>query len=307
MIEKLTAEKLEEYGFNKDKADKITFPEWEMLLGINDKDFYFASNIEDKIYSGIDYDRRECFKDKSNVIFPIRNSDLFMEYYELQLDAYLIKQKKIAGKFFSLEDECKDFKKIEIARTRELIKEIKEEINITGKPDLMKKIIGKEKNIKSNLNINRITKGPYKDHTKAGALKRYIIYLRELKKIDVTDYLQNFGYDITGEQNETKVYIDNEFKSIKERCFDKGYNDFTNLLTNFFDSKNYSIPKKTIQLNARCKTPLAPVFNTIYRRLKSSKTPLKSDTKYFDIIRVLNHFAGLSDSEIYKTIGRQTK
>lgn len=110
--------------------------------------------------------------------------------------------------------------------------------------------------------------------------------------------------DIEENPNDIKSYIENEFQSIKERCFDTGYNTLIALLTSFFEGKEYTIPLQKIQLKARCKTKIAPIFNKIYMQKKSGMTPLKSDKKYFEIIRVLNHFKDLSDNEIYKIIGR---
>lgn len=108
-------------------------------------------------------------------------------------------------------------------------------------------------------------------------------------------------------KNRTRELIENEFENIKDKCFSSDnntYEIFINLLTNYFEGKPYSIPENKIELKRGCKTKIATVFNPIHKDLIMSDKKLKADKEYFKIIRVLSHFSGETDTDIYKAITR---
>jgi hypothetical protein len=85
--------------------------------------------------------------------------------------------------------------------------------------------------------------------------------------------------------------------------FEQDYILFTDILTNFFEQKPYSIPETKIQLKKSCKTKLAKSLGDIHRELSNSDT-LINDSEYFKIIMVLNHFKNDSKDDLYKALTR---
>jgi hypothetical protein len=84
---------------------------------------------------------------------------------------------------------------------------------------------------------------------------------------------------------------------------EQDYNLFTDLLTNFFEYKPYTLPKTVIQLKRTCKTKLAKVLGDIHKEL-SNENKLSTDTKYFQLVRVLNHFEKETEGDLYKALTR---
>lgn len=77
---------------------------------------------------------------------------------------------------------------------------------------------------------------------------------------------------------------------------------FTNLLTNFFEYKSYTLPETIIQLKRTCKTKVAKALGEIHKELSENK--LSTDTKYFQLIRVLSHFEKETEGDLYKALTR---
>jgi|GEM_PF-4119284 len=259
MIDKLTKEKLVEYGFEKDEIKSILAK--VNLAGYvkrSNNGNFFVSVEDQKIYSGDDF----FFKTESYKPFPYDNFADVPAYYNFNQKIFLNKEQKIVGDLLNEQSAKNRFKQYEIEKAK----------------------IGSSKFI------------PKPDQQKIDKL-----YIEWIVNRDEDDS------DTLSELKELRDIIEGHFEPLKLRCFnedDKDYNLLINLLTNFFTDKEYIIPKNKIQLKARCKTSIAPIFNKIYMQNKSSKTPLKHDAKYFEIIRILNHFQELSDAEIYITIGR---
>lgn len=113
---------------------------------------------------------------------------------------------------------------------------------------------------------------------------------------------------IDKEQNRTKQLIAEAFESMDTKgwryAFSKQheYNLFADLLTNFFEHKDCSIPETPIQLKRTCKTKVAKTLGGIHAEL--SEKPLSSDIEYFKIIKVLNHFKEVSNSDLVKAMQR---
>jgi hypothetical protein len=62
------------------------------------------------------------------------------------------------------------------------------------------------------------------------------------------------------------------------------------------------LPKETIKLKINTKTRIAACLKSLHDEL--GEVLLKSNVKYFEIIRKLNHFEGLTDIEIYKALNK---
>jgi hypothetical protein len=113
---------------------------------------------------------------------------------------------------------------------------------------------------------------------------------------------------IDKEQNRTKQVITETFENMDKKGWqyafstEQDYNLFTDLLTNFFEYKDYSIPETAIQLKRTCKTKVAKTLGEIHAEL--SETPLNSDIEYFKIVKVLNHFKEVSNFALVKAMQR---
>jgi len=102
--------------------------------------------------------------------------------------------------------------------------------------------------------------------------------------------------------NETLANMDKqgwEYAFVSEQ----DYNSFTDLLTNFFEYKSYSLPETTIQLKRSCKTKVAKALGEIHKEL-SNENKLSTDAEYFDLIRILNHFEKETEGDLYKALTR---
>lgn len=84
---------------------------------------------------------------------------------------------------------------------------------------------------------------------------------------------------------------------------EQDYNLFIDLLTNFFEYKPYTLPETIIQLKRTCKTKVAKVLGEIHKEL-SNENKLSTDTKYFQLIRVLSHFEKETEGDLYKALTR---
>lgn len=84
---------------------------------------------------------------------------------------------------------------------------------------------------------------------------------------------------------------------------EQDYNLFTDLLTNFFEYKPYTLPETTIQLKRTCKTKFAKALGEIHKEL-SNENKLSSDINYFKIIRALSHFEKETQGDLYKALTR---
>jgi len=84
---------------------------------------------------------------------------------------------------------------------------------------------------------------------------------------------------------------------------EQDYNLFTDLLTNFFEYKPYTLPETTIQLKRTCKTKVAKALGEIHKEL-SNENKLSTDIKYFQLIRVLSHFEKETEGDLYRALTR---
>lgn len=118
MIEDLTIEKLIEYSFTKEQIEKLQYwDNYETALE-NGKEAFFASNIENKIYSGEDY----YTKKNSHILFPYNDPDLVPKYFKQKQAAYLNNEKKLAGITYVEKSVKERFKQNEIKWVEAMIK-----------------------------------------------------------------------------------------------------------------------------------------------------------------------------------------
>lgn len=103
MIEPLTKAKLKQYGFDKQSIERLTtWKDYECEI-INDRGYFFASNKEHKIYSGIEGKQKHL--DKS--IFPEHNSDAKEKFvtfeelfrYAVLADSITVPESKLGKQF----------------------------------------------------------------------------------------------------------------------------------------------------------------------------------------------------------------
>jgi hypothetical protein len=97
-ILELTEENLIKYDFNSDVIERfLTWDNYEQTTQ-NNLGTFFASNIENKIYTGIEAHRKIYFRDKENPRFPFNDLDLVEAYYNLKEFNYLKEIKVVSIK-----------------------------------------------------------------------------------------------------------------------------------------------------------------------------------------------------------------
>lgn len=117
---------------------------------------------------------------------------------------------------------------------------------------------------------------------------------------------------INNELNRTKEVITDYFERMHvdgyEYAFrsENDYNTFINILINNFESKKYDLPQSTIQLKRGCKTKLAGTLGKIHSEL-SNKDVFKSDVEFFKIVKCLNLYSNLTNTELYTALTRNRK
>lgn len=265
MIEKLTADKLKDYGFNASRIDEIMKADYIEQSYLTNMGEYYIVKSDMKIYSDADL----YVKKGRSMMFPTYNINLIPDYFRQRLQDYLKQQER---DIVFNEAECIEaFKQSEINR---IAIEIKENEKFAGVPKIGKKI------------------------------NQYSKYAKWLNGVIAADYFEQDGSD-TADGGIINT-IENLLLPIKDKCFnaDKDHDLFVELLTNFFESKKYVPPKKTIVLVYNCKVKLAKALNKIYFQTPGNKGSLNSNVEYFKVIRSLNHFKDLSNDEIYSSLNK---
>lgn len=195
MIEKLTADKLREYGFIASHIDEIMkAKDIEVPQFTNIGEYNIVIN-EMKIYSGVD-----LFLNKDKPLrFPGHNMDLLPDYFRQRLELYLQQGKKDLGITFD-ELECIEaFKQSEIIRITDAIKNHEKFIGL---------------------------------RSLALTAKQYEGYRRWLNRLNVSDYIQRDGSDIAeGANNIADKYLKEYIKSFNNN---KEYLKAVNLINLFF-------------------------------------------------------------------------
>jgi hypothetical protein len=138
MIEKLTIEKLQEYNFETDIIDRLLSSDNYEQFTFNNNGYFFASNIEQKIYSDKEALRKYYFKE-NEISFPYHDLDLIPEFYKLSLKKHLIEQKIYLKTIFNKQTEIKEFKQLEIDKCKATINYYKEKFKNKSKTEIIKK------------------------------------------------------------------------------------------------------------------------------------------------------------------------
>lgn len=151
-------------------------------------------------------------------------------------------------------------------------------------------------NIKHNINNDRIIF--FKDYLEA--IKKRIELLYSTKEIQQPK--REFD-------NKTKKVIFEAFNNMDKKGWEYAFKDETNfnlfidLLTDFFEYKDYVLPEKIIQLKRDCKTKVAKALGEIHKEL-SNEDKLSTDEKYFEIIKILSPFENEVENDLYKALTR---
>jgi hypothetical protein len=164
MIEKLTELKMVEYDFGNEQIEKLlNWDNYEINIQ-NSKGFFFASNIEGKIYTGKEAIKKVRFKDKQNAFFPFEDLSLVPDYFELIEAAYIEEQKKVAGSIFNEQATKEKFRLKEIDKTISLIKGKNDENKMWKyQPKFIENSIAKHEHYLQWLNDKVTTNHPNKE------------------------------------------------------------------------------------------------------------------------------------------------
>lgn len=181
----------------------------------------------------------------------------------------------------------------------EAINKIKDKINVVSNDDLLELKIAFDFELDSKKEI-KLIEGAANIETRIRA---------SIETNKNTIELSNNIFFKTLSIDEEKLYLKNKeiiqsfAEPLKDKCFKlpTDYESYIDILTNYFCNIPIDFSNtNTIDLKRGKKTQTAKIFNPIHRELK--EIPLKSDVSYFEVIRILNHFKTLTDSEIYCAI-----
>lgn len=283
MIEDLTFELLGNYGFPKESIDR--YKEWDNYESFHvnpPKGIYWASNIEGKVYSGIEGYRKYYFRNDIPSSFPKYCLDLFPEFIEARRLIDLQKQKDIAGSIFILEDENKEFYSREISI-------LEKKIEVAWKTAVMLAVDQSNPVCDECYRLKKCIRWLEKKRDEPIQLETEILESIETTKIQPTA---------------TRRIIDEYFDRIKDQCFgQKEYKQFAEILTSFFDGTPYRLPKAPIELSWGSKTKIAAVFSPL-RKAFHKKGYLIRDIEYLNLIKILSEFNNLDTDLIYKAISK---
>ena len=124
MIEKLTAERLKQYGFDKVQRDRLLTWQGHKASFTDGRNHVFASADEKKIYTGQDALRKLYFNE-NHISFPIEDLGLIPEYYQLKLSAFIAEQKPLAGSIFNEKASIERFRRNEADLAKNVIESLK--------------------------------------------------------------------------------------------------------------------------------------------------------------------------------------
>lgn len=129
-ILELTKENLIKCDFASDIIER--FLTWDNYIQTtqNNLGTFYASNIENKIYMGIEAHRKIYLGDKENPRFPFNELGLIPEYYELAQSNFLKSSKKRLTSIYNEQTEKQKFKEEEIRKARQIFKDCE------AKPDV---------------------------------------------------------------------------------------------------------------------------------------------------------------------------
>jgi hypothetical protein len=143
--------------------------------------------------------------------------------------------------------------------------------------------------------------------------KYFLRKIKTIKKLKILETQKDTqSLPISIENNKTKKIINEEFEKMDIKGWEyafktkEEYNLFADILTCFFQQKDYNVPKTPIKLKGRCKTKLAAALGKIHSLL-GFVDKFTSDIEYFKIIKSLNHYSNISNDELYRSLTRNRK
>jgi hypothetical protein len=125
MIQELTKENLQKLYYTEDEINRMLNAKEDCSLNTIPSKNVFISKTENKFYTGIDYWRAWHFK-RGTTIFPSRYPEFFEEYFNITLNEFLEKQKAQLSIHFEVKTQFEKFLLIEIKKSEEIIKGIKD-------------------------------------------------------------------------------------------------------------------------------------------------------------------------------------
>ncbi|MBP9213531.1 MAG: hypothetical protein V9E96_01275 [Chitinophagaceae bacterium] len=280
-------DEMKQFEFPPDQIERLlTWDNHEPTIQ-NHKGTFYASSIEGKIYTGKDAYRKIYFKDQTNPSFPFNCLDLVPEYYELLEAAYIETKRKKGGAIFNEQAAKEKLRVEEIERTTEIINDAKSYLKSrTHKPKFKQNTIEIFEHYLQWLNDKQTNTQPNKEQAIKAPVNEAKHQISKTKE-KIIEALSNI------DKHESWSYA---FRTIED------FNFFVQLLTDFFEVKQYTIPANKINLKKGCKTRFAQSLNDLHEYLDTTERPLKRDVDFFEILKCLNHFKDNSDAEIYKLI-----
>ncbi len=210
MIEKLTKKRLKECGFSKLQItrfyEKEGDPNYESFT--QNKEIYFASRSERKIYSGIDSARVYYFRNENEIAFPMNYPDLLPEYFGKRLSIYLNEQRKIAGKVFIEKTVSEEFRQNEIKITERKIKELEQSPLLTLRMNNNYRVL---KNYINWLNAIPENKVSHQPETKKPTASLIMLKPLKFSELFINPQIINDCINLLKETDKPCVNEDNEF------------------------------------------------------------------------------------------------
>ncbi|MCB9032227.1 MAG: hypothetical protein H6553_00160 [Chitinophagales bacterium] len=285
----------------------------------------FWSNFINKDFDAISEIRniadRENYTDKelkeinisfvfANILMPIKRRQLPDICYNAKTQKEIFKSGKYDNLLLDIENEATELRKIALhflpphiyIKVRDFTnfgKDYKRDLDIYIKEndcteiDFLKEQIDfckKQRETLKNIDLYRLFK------VRVSKFEKRIKDIQHIQPININE-------------SRTKKVIFETFDNIDKQGWkyafvsEEDFNLFADLLTNFFEYKPYALPEITIQLKRTCKTKVAKALGEIHKEL-SNENNLSTDTKYFQLIRILNHFEKETKEDLYKALTR---
>lgn len=141
-----------------------------------------------------------------------------------------------------------------------------------------------------------------------GSFEIIIKSLNEITPVKTEEVSKSNQSKEQRENSRTKDLIKQELEKIDVHGWkysfmsEEDYNIFLDLLTDYFEHRNYDLSITKIRLCKSSKTRFAKALRPIHTKLSGNS--LKSELNFFEVIRVIDQFKELSNDEIYKAITR---
>lgn len=279
MITELTVDLLRSSGFDEEVINRFqTWEKYEHCYCNPPKDCVWASNIENKVYSGIDGYRKHYFINEWQIAFPEHCLDLYPEFISLKLNAYLLSQRDIAMSLFNEKVAVEAFFVGSTEYMKKRIHETKAEISAS-----LVSILANQLSVK----LNRF---------------EWCLAWLENTPIDAFILPVEFLFVI---KSATRIKFDGFLRNIKSKCFEeKEYEQIATMFTDFFEGCPVTFPIKEIAMKNGSKTEFAQLMGIVHKQLAKPKVIMKENKIFYDIFRTLSQFNGETNAQIYAALKR---